>query len=68
MLLEVLDQALLVFSGQGAAVRDVNDELLEALQGGLLSLALILLPGHLLAEPEHCNSKTRGSNVKYFES
>lgn len=59
--LEVLDQALLLLHRQGGAAGDVLDELLEALRGGLLPLALIFLQRHLLAEPEHCNNNDRRS-------
>lgn len=56
VLLELLDQPPPLLDRQGLAQADVPDQLLQALQGGRLSLVLILLQRHLLAERKHCNT------------
>lgn len=53
VLLEVFDQPPPLLGGQAGVQRDVVQQLLEAPQGGGVSLVLVLLWGHLLAEGEH---------------
>lgn len=55
VLFKLFQQLPLFLGRQGLVGGDFAQELLEALQGGCLSLVLVLLWRHLLAEGECCN-------------
>lgn len=64
MFLELLQQPPPLLHRQGLAGGDLTEELSEALQSGSLSLILVLLWRHLLAEGEHCNTvNTSGYHI-----
>lgn len=59
MLFKLFEQPPPLLHRHASAGRNVTEELFEALQGGSLSLVLILLWRHLLAEGERCNAQWR---------
>lgn len=62
MFLKLFEQPPLLLDRQALAGGDVMEKMLEALQSGRLTLVLILLWRHLLAEGECCDTQWGGGS------